>query len=243
MDRGEACKMNDTTNASPWRVVLIEDHLATLNFFEQCIAQHPDLTLAASFSTLRPALEWFNHHSADILLTDLQLPDGSGLDALRAVGARHPACDKLVISMFGDEVHVVASIEAGAVGYLLKDANANNIAQVLLDVKRGASPISPMVARGVLSRLLQLQSASAQAAVKTQANAQDADLPDRLSAREREVLNLLARGYAYAEIAKLCGISLHTVQGHVKKIYGKLAVCSRGEAVFEANRMGLLNKL
>jgi DNA-binding NarL/FixJ family response regulator len=243
MDRGEACKMNDTTNASPWRVVLIEDHLATLNFFEQCIAQHPDLTLAASFSTLRPALEWFNHHSADILLTDLQLPDGSGLDAVRAVGARHPACDTLVISMFGDAVHVVASIEAGAVGYLLKDANANNIAQVLLDVKRGASPISPMVARGVLSRLLQLQSASAQAAVKTQANAQDADLPDRLSAREREVLNLLARGYAYAEIAKLCGISLHTVQGHVKKIYGKLAVCSRGEAVFAANRMGLLNKL
>jgi DNA-binding NarL/FixJ family response regulator len=222
---------------------LIEDHLATLNFFEQCIAQHPDLTLAASFSTLQPALEWFNHHTADILLTDLQLPDGSGLDALRAVGARHPACDKLVISMFGDEVHVVASIEAGAVGYLLKDANANNIAQVLLDVKRGASPISPMVARGVLSRLLQLQSASAQAAVKTQANVQDADLPDRLSAREREVLNLLARGYAYAEIAKLCGISLHTVQGHVKKIYGKLAVCSRGEAVFEADRMGLLNKL
>jgi DNA-binding NarL/FixJ family response regulator len=236
--------MNDTTNnASPWRVVLIEDHLATLRFFEQCIAQHPDLTLAASFSTLRPALEWFNHHTADILLTDLQLPDGSGLDALRAVGARHPACDKLVISMFGDELHVVASIEAGAVGYLLKDTNANNIAQVLLDVKRGASPISPMVARGVLSRLLQLQSASAQAAVKTQANAQDADLPDRLSAREREVLNLLARGYAYAEIAKLCGISLHTVQGHVKKIYGKLAVCSRGEAVFEADRMGLLNKL
>jgi DNA-binding NarL/FixJ family response regulator len=247
MDRGEACKMNDTTNASPWRVVLIEDHLATLRFFEQCIAQHPDLTLAASFSTLRPALEWFNHHTADILLTDLQLPDGSGLDALRAVGARHPACDKLVISMFGDELHVVASIEAGAVGYLLKDTNANNIAQVLLDVKRGASPISPMVARGVLSRLLQLQSASAQTAIKTPADAQaqthEADLPDRLSAREREVLKLLARGYSYAEIAKLCGISLHTVQGHIKKIYGKLAVCSRGEAVFEADRMGLLNQL
>jgi DNA-binding NarL/FixJ family response regulator len=233
-------RMTTVQRSTPWRVVLIEDNLETLTFFEQCIKKHPDLELAASFSALQSALQWFDRHSADVLLTDLHLPDGSGLDALRAVGAWHPKCDKLVISMFGDEDHVVASIEAGAVGYLQKDDNAHNIAQVVLDVKNGASPISPMVARGVLARLKQLQPVPTLNKVVLKPSPTEPE--ERLTARESEVLHLLARGYAYAEIAKLCCISLHTVQGHIKKIYAKLAVCSRGEAVFEASRLGILER-
>jgi DNA-binding NarL/FixJ family response regulator len=232
--------MTITLNSKPWRVVLIEDNVQTLSFFEKCVRKQPGLALAASFTTLRPALNWFAHYTADLLLTDLHLPDGSGLEALHFVGAQHPHCDKLVISMFGDEEHVVSSIQAGAVGYLQKDASEQDIAKVLMDVKLGASPISPMVARGVLARLQQLQTVE-NSSVKKTMKVDDGSDVDRLSARENEVLNLLSRGYSYDEIAKLCQISLHTVQGHIKKIYRKLAVCSRGEAVFEASRLGLLD--
>jgi DNA-binding NarL/FixJ family response regulator len=225
------------TPSPPWRVVLIEDHPDTRAYFETSIAQRTELQLAASFDALMPAMQWFDSHQADILLTDLNLPDGSGLSILRKVAACQPNCDMLVISMFGDEDHVIASIEAGAVGYVHKDAGDADIAQVLLDVKQGASPISPMVARGLLTRLKSLQSDAAPV---------NMPLPGgngTLTTREKELLELLARGYAYAEIAKLCRISHHTVQSHIKNIYGKLAVNSRAEAVFEASRLGWIQPI
>jgi DNA-binding NarL/FixJ family response regulator len=143
----------------------------------------------------------------------------------------------LVISMFGDEDHVIASIEAGAVGYVHKDAGDTDIAQVLLDVKQGASPISPMVARGLLMRLRSLPCTTEPAAQAMFAGNSE------LTAREKELLELLARGYTYSEIAQMCGITLHTVQGHIKNIYSKLAVNSRAEAVFEASRWGLIQPI
>jgi DNA-binding NarL/FixJ family response regulator len=221
--------------SSPWRVVLIEDNPDTRAYFEASIRQHTELQLVASFDALTPAMQWFDSHQADILLTDLGLPDGSGLSILRKVAACQPNCDMLVISMFGDEDHVVASIEAGAVGYVHKDAGDANIAQVLLDVKQGASPISPMVARGLLMRLKSLKSMAVPVGQPM------APGMSALTAREKELLELLARGYAYAEIAQMCCIAHHTVQGHIKNIYSKLAVNSRAEAVFEANRLGLIH--
>jgi DNA-binding NarL/FixJ family response regulator len=227
-----------TTPRPPWRVVLVEDHPDTLAYFQASIGQRAELALVASFDALAPALPWFEHHQADILLTDLALPDGSGLSLLRTVAASQPQCDMLVISMFGDEDHVITSIEAGAVGYVHKDAADTDIAQVLLDVKQGASPISPMVARGVLARLKWLQGG----AVVAQ-EPEPSDSKVQLTPRETELLEMLARGYAYAEIAQLGGISLHTVQGHVKSIYSKLAVNSRAQAVFEGSRLGLIQAM
>lgn len=222
---------------APWRVVLVEDHPDTLSYFQASIGQRAELALVASFSALGPAQQWFACHQADILLTDLELPDGSGLSLLRQVAASQPACDMLVISMFGDEDHVIASIEAGAVGYVHKDAADTNIAQVLVDVKQGASPISPMVARGVLAKLKMLHEGH-EPPPQTPASSKVA-----LTPRETELLEMLARGYAYAEIAQERGITLHTVQGHVKNIYSKLAVNSRAQAVFEAGRLGLIQSM
>jgi DNA-binding NarL/FixJ family response regulator len=222
---------------APWRVVLVEDHPDTLAYFQASIERRAELALVASFDALAPAMQWFEGHQADILLTDLALPDGSGLSLLRMVAASQPQCDMLVISMFGDEDHVVACIEAGAVGYVHKDAGDADIAQVLLDVKQGASPISPMVARGVLAKLKLLQEGA-----PTQAQVPSGDKV-ALTPREIELLEMLARGYAYAEIAEACSISLHTVQGHVKSIYSKLAVRSRAQAVFEASRLGLIQSI
>jgi DNA-binding NarL/FixJ family response regulator len=246
--------MNATEQAI-WRVVLVEDNQATRSFLESCVKGHAQLQLAASFGTLKPARAWFAQHDADLLLVDLGLPDGSGLDLMRDVRQRWPDCDMLVVSMFGDEENVLSSIEAGAVGYVHKDDEAADIADTLLAVKHGASPISPMIARHLLRRMQPLAprpAVVAQAPVISSASIDAAPLDPMdepvlsdatitLSRREQEVLEFIARGFSYAEIARQQGITVHTVQTYIKKLYGKLAVHSRSEAVFEANRLGLLN--
>jgi DNA-binding NarL/FixJ family response regulator len=236
------------TTADPWRVVIVEDNAHTRHFLEQCVVQNPQLRLAGSFGTLSPAQNWFARQGADLLLVDLGLPDGSGLTLLRQVQQRWPACDMLVVSMFGDEENVVASIEAGAVGYVHKDDEATDIAETLLAVKRGASPISPMIARHLLRRMRPREGIEATAHPVPEPtpavgrSAADAVLV-ALSPREQEVLAYIARGFSYAEIARQQGITVHTVQTYIKKLYGKLAVHSRSEAVYEASRLGLLAPL
>jgi DNA-binding NarL/FixJ family response regulator len=142
----------------------------------------------------------------------------------------------LIISVFGDEEHVLSGIAAGAVGYLHKDAGIGDVAQAILDVKSGAAPISPMIARRVLEGYRSLQGEHA-----GPAGAAPASQPRGiLSTREQEVLRLIARGFSYSEIARLKHLSVHTVQTHIKNLYGKLAVHSKNEAVFEATRLGIL---
>jgi DNA-binding NarL/FixJ family response regulator len=232
-----------------WRVVLVEDNQAMRTFLESCVVGHPQLELAASFGTLAPARAWFAQRGADLLLVDLGLPDGSGLELMREVRQRWSGCDMLVVSMFGDEENVVASIEAGAVGYVHKDDDAADIAATLLAVKKGASPISPMIARHLLRRMQPRGQTAAEALPVSRESlsasgkmaAAEPDMAVVLSRREQEVLEFIARGFSYAEIAKEQGITVHTVQTYIKKLYGKLAVHSRSEAVFEAHRLGLLN--
>lgn len=226
---------------TPWRVVVLEDDADTRSYFEACLGAHQGFDLAGSFETLAAARHWFSSatHAADVLLTDLSLPDGNAITLIDHISRTRPDCDCLVISVFGDEETVVRCIEAGAVGYIHKDAAPSDIAQTLLEVKAGASPISPMIARKLLARWRG----------NTPPIANPPDLPHRpdesvhLSERETQVLDLIARGYAYAEIARLTGTTINTVQTHIKHLYGKLAVHSRSEAVFEASRMGLLSTL
>lgn len=220
-------------NAPRWRVVLLEDDADMRGFFESSVHAHPALELVASFGMLAPARAWFAQNPADVLLADLALPDGHALDLLREVVRSQPACEVLVVSVFGDEDTVIACVEAGAVGYIQKDATPADVAQTIVDVKQGASPISPMIARKLLARVHQNGQREAVAAAPAAA-------PHLLTPRETEVLELIARGYSYAEIARLQTVSKHTVQSHIKNLYSKLAVHSRGEAVFEASRMGLL---
>ncbi len=216
-----------------WRVVLLEDDVAVRQFFETCIHNRPELELAASFARLQPARQWLDEHPADLLLTDLALPDGHGLSLLQHVALTQPACEILVISVFGDEDTVLACVQAGAVGYIQKDSSLADVGQIMVDIKHGASPISPMIARKVLERLRQ-QTTPPPAALVAPTLV--------LTPRESNVLELISRGYSYAEIARLSDVTIHTVQSHIKNLYGKLAVHSRSEAVFEATRMGLLGR-
>lgn len=225
-------------------MLVVEDDARTRDFLERSVRADGRLRWVAGLGTVGEALAWLSASAVapDVLLADLGLPDGSGLDVIRATVAHFPRCDPVVISVYGDEASVLASIEAGAVGYLHKDALPEDIARTLLDVKAGASPISPMIARCVLTKyrgLRQAATAGAGAQVGGAAPSKG-DAPALLSMREHEVLDLIARGFSYAEIARLKTLSVNTVQTHIKHLYRKLAVHSKNEAVFEASRLGLL---
>ncbi len=224
-----------------WGVLVVEDDSRARAFFEASVQRSPSLFWLGSAGTVREALAWLADTATipDVLLVDLGMPDGSGLDVIRHAVARFPGCEPLVISVFGDEENVLSSIEAGAVGYIHKDAAPEDIAQTIVEMKAGASPISPMIARRVLAKYRSLQS-GAPAQPAAPGAAPDPGAPGLLSVREHEVLTLISRGFSYAEIARLKGLSVHTVQTHIKNLYGKLAVHSKSEAVFEATRLGLL---
>ncbi|MGH8187987.1 MAG: LuxR C-terminal-related transcriptional regulator, partial [Steroidobacteraceae bacterium] len=125
--------------------------------------------------------------------------------------------------------HVVNAIEAGASGYLLKDSSADEFLSAVYDILSGGSPVSPMVARLVLNRLR-----NARRAVPV-----DPDV--ELSEREAEILTLVAKGFSFSDICQLLAITSNTVKTHVNRIYRKLAVHSRGQAVYEATRLGLID--
>ncbi|HYD78670.1 MAG TPA: response regulator transcription factor [Paucimonas sp.] len=214
------------------RVVIVEDDDHARSHLGAAIAALPGYALAASFDQMRPAIAWLESNPADILLTDLGLPDGSGIDVIRACAARWPACDIMVITMFGDENNVLSSMEAGATGYILKDGGPFDMGRMMQDLRAGGSPMSPLIARKVLERALQ----------RTPSPAAPPALPFNvtLTKRESDTLNLIARGYTYEETARALSVSLSTIQTHIRGIYGKLAVNSRSEAVFEAHKLGLL---
>lgn len=223
-----------------WRVLVVEDDPKMRDFFAQSVSRCPDLVLVASAATVAEAKNWLNLHinSVDVLLVDLGLPDGSGLDVIRHTAGTSPACESLVISMFGDEDNVLASIEAGALGYIHKDSAPADIAQTILEMKDGASPISPMIARKVLTKY-------ASSRLPSTAMSRNNNVADQpcvvLSAREQEVLMDISLGYSYAEIARQKLVSVHTVQSHVKNLYAKLSVHSKLAAINEARRLGLLS--
>lgn len=211
------------------RVLIVEDQQATRERLAGIVAATAGLDLVAALGDFTSALAWLQTHTAPrVMLVDLGLPDGDGLDLIRASRGLEPQPEVMVISVFGDERHVVRAIEAGATGYLLKDSSAEEIGQGILRLIDGESPISSSIARHLLKRL--------QPAARP---APDADGP-HLTRRENDVLQLIAKGFAYAEIAQHLGMSPNTVTSHIKHIYRKLQVRSRGEAVFEAMQLGIL---
>jgi DNA-binding NarL/FixJ family response regulator len=219
-------------STSPHGVLLVEDDAHTRARLARVIEAHPELALLGTAGSCAEARAVFERVHPQVLLTDLGLPDGTGVELIREARRRWPEVLPLVITVFGDEQHVVAALEAGALGYLLKDGTAEYIGTSVLEMLAGGSPISPAIARHLLRRFR----GAGQPAV---AGGQGADVP-HLSEREGEVLRLIVKGFAYAEIAELLGVSAHTVTTHVRGIYRKLEVHSRSEAVYEALQLGLV---
>jgi len=190
------------------------------------------VTLAVgSCADIRAALE---ASRPDVLLVDLGLPDGDGLDIIRETARRWSNVAIMVITVFGDELRVIAAIKAGAGGYLLKDDAAVGIGAAIRQLLAGGSPISPAIARHLIRHFRGDATAKNEVVIKPELNV-------RLSPREMEILNLAGKGFSYGEIAALIGLTASTVSSYTKNIYAKLAVSSRSEAVYEATRMGLID--
>ena len=215
------------------RILVVDDDDAFRESVCAAIARDKALTLAAQVSSVATAREAIEHGDFDVALIDLGLPDGNGIDLIREIALTRPEADVMVVTVFGDEAHVLASIEAGATGYLLKRSLNDTLGATVRELRAGGSPISPVIARQLLHRF---KKGGAEASQPAAAVVDDSGL----SEREREVLLFIAKGFTVGEIANMLHLSAHTVATHVKHIYRKLAVHSRTEAVFEAGRMGLL---
>lgn len=188
------------------------------------------VTVPVQAGSCSEILDALSTGSPDLLLVDLGLPDGSGVEVVQACTARHPSTLIMVMTAFGDEKSVMSAIRAGATGYLLKDDSAEDIAASLRQMFAGGSPLSPAVTRHLIRH------------IRPEPDTRRADEPlVHLSPRELQVLSLAHKGFSYAEIAELMGVTPTTVAGYTRRIYVKLAVSSRSEAVFEAMKMGLID--
>jgi two-component system, NarL family, nitrate/nitrite response regulator NarL len=206
------------------RVLLVEDDSGTRQALQAGLAV-AGLDVIAAFHRGEPAIEAVTTLRPDVALVDLGLPGMSGVECLRGLRDRLPDLPVLVHTVFEDPAIIVQAIEAGATGYLLKGAPLDEVCNALQQVCDGLSPISPAVARHLLARVRDPQ-----------------EKPERpqLSTRELEVLELLVRGHAYADVAGALGLKLPTVQTHVRSIYRKLEVASKAEATYVALRTGLV---
>ncbi|HEY9096308.1 MAG TPA: response regulator transcription factor [Hydrogenophaga sp.] len=225
----------------PTAVAVLEDEAHVRKMFEATIVADPGLQLAFSAQTVAQAKSMAQIHAAQVYLVDLGLPDADGREFIRWVTEHQPGASCMVVTVFGDDERIVSSFAAGAVGYLLKDAPGDEIAHHIAELVSGGSPISPSVARRMLQHFKTGQASllNADAFASPLAVAQ-ASAEQALSPREHEVLCLIEKGLTYEEIAQVLGITWHTVTSYLRRVYRKLEVKSRGEAVFEARQRGLL---
>lgn len=206
-------------------VLIVEDDSRFRAAFAAAVRAANDMRLIGEADDLPGGLRLLAEKSPDVLLVDIGLPSGSGIDLIRYAAKHLPECEAMVVTIFGDERHVLECLEAGATGYLLKTARAPDICEQIRALHAGGSPISPVIARRVLTRL---------------APQPTPDSSVSLSEQERTVLTLASKGYSFDEIAKMLERSRNTVETHVRRIYRKLQVHNKAEAVFEARKLGLV---
>ncbi|MFM5906063.1 MAG: response regulator [Novosphingobium sp.] len=210
------------------RVIVVEDDPIVRDHFIDILSGAADLDLAGCAGSLRQARELL-HLKPDVFLLDIGLPDGSGLDFVGVI-KDHCEARVLIVTSFGDRETVVRAIRAGADGYLLKDSDPAAILDGIRVTLAGGAPISAAAAVYLLENL------RGQDPMVSVVAEQD----DGLTPREVELLKIFAKGSSYKEAARVLGISPLTVGNYVKSIYRKLAVHSRGEAVYEAVKTGQL---
>jgi DNA-binding NarL/FixJ family response regulator len=215
----------------PVRIVIVEDDAELRKMMVSLLEADLDYLVAAEFSEGKPAIAAIPHLAPDIVLVDIGLPDMSGIDVIRALKAIRPDWSVMVVTTFGDERTVTAALEAGADGYLLKGTALDELKRDIHALREGGSPLSPMIARKLLNRLK----------AKGLDDTPEAASVAKLTAREQQVLEMIAKGFSYAETSTICGISASTVHTHLKSIYRKLEVHSKTEAVYEARRRSLID--
>jgi DNA-binding NarL/FixJ family response regulator len=226
-------------------IALVEDEPETHARLLAALSTDPTLRVIHSTSSAQPMLHWLSGGGLaagdpNVLLVDLGLPDHSGLEVIRMCKVLRPQTEIMVVTMFGDEANMIRAFEAGASGYLLKDGTEDELAQHVQSLHAGGSPMSPIIARQLLSRMGTGAKPSAPASVPIVNPPLPIKADRLLTEREEQVLQFLARGYTYGELAKQMGVTVNTIQTHIRGLYAKLEVHSKSEAIFEAKQLGLL---
>lgn len=242
----------DPGRDGPLRVFVVEDDAEVRERLCQVVSNDARTRLAGFADRGTSARRWLvdGRHRFDVMMVDLGLPDFSGLELISECRELRPEVAIMVLTMFSDERHVFAALERGATGYLLKSTESSALVGHLVELHRGQSPITPTVARLVLKRLAsarwdgsvaETSGTDASPSASSRPAAPDDASSRLLSVREIDVLNQIAVGYTYAEIAERLHLSVHTVAAHVRRVYQKLEVHSRSAAVYEGHRRGLLS--
>ncbi len=209
-------------------VGIVEDDDDLRAYLSSVVSAAPGLSLAFAAGTLAQAIR-AGGGGADVCLIDIQLPDGSGLDFLARLKARAATTKALILTVLGDRESVFEALQAGADGYLLKDTPPEQIVRDIKAAFAGAAPVSPRAAAHLLK------------AFKRTAETKGAKTASQLTEREGQLLRLFAQGKSYKEAAEELGVSANTIGAHVKSIYSKLNVNSRGRAIYEAGQLGWLD--
>ncbi len=210
-------------NIQPIRVAAFDDHPSLRETLVMLIDSQSDMACVGSFPDTRDVVKRVEATKPDVVVMDISMPGGSGIDAVKLLKAKLPDLKILMQTVFEDEDNIFESIKAGASGYILKKSGSEAILQAIRDTWAGGAPMTPIIAAKVLDMF------------RSKVPAEESLVEDfNLSAREKEVLTQLVKGQSYKMIADTLSISPHTVDAHIRKIYEKLHVRSMTEAVSKA---------
>lgn len=208
--------------ASIDRALVVDDLESSRDWLSRALVQaFPGIRLAVAASLAEAQMHI--DVAPPLALVDLGLPDGSGIRLIEKLHPQGTLC--VVATVFDDDAHLFPALHAGAQGYVLKDQSTDNLAEMLTGIAAGQPPLSPSIARRLLRHF--------------QPDTPDISEP-ALTARETDVLRLIAKGHTVAEVGSLLGLSRHTAAGYLKDVYRKLSVSSRAEATLVATRRGLV---
>ncbi len=208
-------------------MLLADDHPFFRDGMRMFLETTPDITVVGEAATGEEAVAQAEALAPDVVLMDIKMPGLSGIEATRRILAANPAVRVLVVTMFEDDATVFTAMRAGARGYVLKDAGKDDVLRAVRAVGCGEAIFSPGIAARLIDFFTTARAAAPREAFPT------------LTARERELLHLMAGGASNAQIANLLSLSTKTVANYVSNILGKLQVASREEAVLRAHEAGL----
>jgi DNA-binding NarL/FixJ family response regulator len=206
------------------RISIIEDDEDTRQILTGIIASAPSLKLISTYPLCAPAIAGIPADKPDVVLVDINLPEINGVEAVRRLKPVLPGTQFLMLTVYEDPDHIFAALAAGATGYLLKSTSRTELLEAIAQIATGGSPMSTGIARKVV------QSFSRPPAAK--------DELATLSPREQSVLDLLSKGYLYKEISESLGVSVPTISTYIRRIYEKLQVHSRTQAISKYLRSG-----
>ena len=208
------------------RVLLADDHHIVRAGIRQLLESAGDLQVIAESGDGEEAQALIQKHKPDVAVLDIQMPKASGIEVTRWARAHMPEVGILILTAYDDDPYVMAVLQAGANGYVLKTAAADELIQAVRDVNEGKSALDPAVTSKLMSNLFKHPETSA----------------EPLTDRELDVLRLAARGYTNKSIGVQLGISDRTVQGHLAHIFAKIHATSRTEAVMRAVSLGWVSQ-